>query len=159
MLHALAHVKRTAVAATVLGLGLLGGPLLSGHAAAGLVTCATDPQITLSNGKIVNLAVTINDQASDVQNVAFALHGPAGTSVTSIVGDSNFAGLESFQYYADSSSNRYESHILVTTGAPATATGTTTITNQWGGFRTSTSVTGNTGQDLVSRLFVWGGGD
>jgi hypothetical protein len=157
MFHAFTHLKRAAVTAAMLSIGLLGGPLLSGHAAAGLITCGTDPQIVLSNGKVVNMAVTINDQASDVQNISFVLHGPAGTSVTSIAGDNNFAGLESFQYYPDgSSSYAYVSDILVTTGASTTATATTTLTNQSGSARTMTSLTGNTGQHLVAHLFMWG---
>jgi hypothetical protein len=140
----------------VLALSLLGGPLLSGHAAAGLITCGTDPQIVLSNGKIVNMAVTIYDQASDVQNISFVLHGPAGTSVTSVVGDNNFAGLESFQYVPDSSPYMYVSDIQVTTGTSTTATATTTITNQSGTARMTTSITSNTGQYLIAHLFMWG---
>jgi hypothetical protein len=157
MIHALAQSQRAVIAAALLSLGLLSSPLLLSHAAAGLVTCGTDPEIVLSNGKTVIMAVTINDQASDVQSISFVLHGPAGASVTSIIGDSTFAGLEGFQYLPDNSSSySYTSDILVVTGTATTATGTTTITNQSGTARTMSSMTSTTGQHLITHLFLWG---
>src|SRR5579871_5023014 len=66
---------------------LLGGLLLSAvlafvasgqprvHAAVG---CRGDPVVQLSNGAVLDLNLSINDALSDVQHIAYTLHGPIG---------------------------------------------------------------------------------
>jgi hypothetical protein len=81
------------------------------HAA---IACRTDPIVTLSNGVTVQMSNTIYDYASNVSKVAYTLHAPAGTMVTSVVYPPGTTSIpESFQFAADNNPGRYESYAVV----------------------------------------------
>jgi len=43
--------------------------------------CRSDPVVLLSTGVAVDLSAAIDDAATDVQQVAYTVHAPVGTSV------------------------------------------------------------------------------
>lgn len=88
-------------------------PPLVAHAA--LTTCRTDPIVTLSNGVQVQMSNTIYDNAANVSKVAYTLHGPAGTTVTSVVypSDDTTSIPETFQYVADNNAGNYDSYSAI----------------------------------------------
>src|SRR5947207_893660 len=92
---------RRLMGATLLAVGLAAGLSAPLSALAGFTPCRTDPVVTLSNGVAITLSATVYDAPSDIQNIAYVIHAPAGTTVTSVdyLGDP-YASLESVQFYA-----------------------------------------------------------
>lgn len=87
---------------------------LAGSADAAFVTCKTDPTVTLSNGAQITLYALTQDTIADVTGVTYNLHGPAGTSITSIVYDRS-ASIEHVTYSADQGGGRYKAFTTVST--------------------------------------------
>jgi len=102
-------------AAALLAASVLATPLAPrAHAAFG--ACRSDPLVTLSNGVTLRLYADIATDASQVQQVAYALHGPVGTSVVSAVipADDPLWDKEQFVYYADGHDTKYLNQLQVT---------------------------------------------
>ncbi len=99
-------------AAALLAAGVLASPLAP-HAHAAFAACRADPLVTLSNGVSLRLYADI---ATDASQVAYALHGPVGTSVVSAVipADDPLWGKEQFVYYADGHDTKYHNQLQVT---------------------------------------------
>jgi len=98
-------------------LALLGSPLVSHSAHAQLGGCRDDPAVILTNGAVIDLSASISDSTSDVQNVVYSLHGPAGTGILLLI-DPNGLLLpkDTFRYYADDPANTYDTYTVVHTG-------------------------------------------
>jgi hypothetical protein len=96
------------------------------HAAS---ACRTDPVITLSDLRVLDMSATINDSASDVTGVKYVLHGPVGVSILVVLRTPSLTyGVESFAYIADQRANTYVMDTTVTTGAVSAAvTASTTL--------------------------------
>lgn len=96
-------------------------------ARASIGACSSDPVAMLSNGVTVDLSAAISDSADDVQQVAYVLHAPPGTTVVAwIPTDGPLGPKETFQFYADTISDVYASATTVTTGAHHVAVTATT---------------------------------
>jgi hypothetical protein len=131
--------------ATVAGIGAG-----SGHVFAGYVSCQTDPVVVLSNGKSVQLAATIYDDASDVESVAYSLHGPAGTSVVSVTYSGDLpASMESFTYTADAKAGQYPATTTVVTGASGIQV---SALESAGGPRQTQTVNGSSNQPIATQV-------
>jgi hypothetical protein len=83
-------------------------------ASAQLVSCRTDPTVTLSNGVSVTMWATISTTISHVQSVNYVLHVPAGVKMTGISYDAN-GSLEHVQLVADQTGTQYEDITTVDT--------------------------------------------
>jgi hypothetical protein len=84
------------------------------HAELGV--CYSDPVVVLSNGTILDLSDVINDTDTDVQQVSYTIHAPAGTSVTSVTYTSGPLGpKETFQFFAEGKLGQYDIASQVTT--------------------------------------------
>ncbi|HEV3311869.1 MAG TPA: hypothetical protein VG815_15270 [Chloroflexota bacterium] len=113
-------LKRGARSALVSGslvLGLLCVPVLAFRVSAQVAGCRSDPVVTLSNGDQVTLWENISDQASDVKTVTYVLHGPRGTSVSSIA----YSGAvpksqQTLRYVANDGPMTYDSYTTISTG-------------------------------------------
>jgi hypothetical protein len=106
----LARSRRVLLGAGLVTAGLLASPL-SAHAA---ITCRADPIVTLSNGMQVQMSDLIYDYASNVSKVAYTLHGPVGTTVTSVSYANTDPGIvETFQYVADNGAGNYDSYAAI----------------------------------------------
>jgi hypothetical protein len=105
----------------LLGCALLAGTITGGmlgtHSAhAQFAVCYGDPIVLLSNGRALDLNVTIQDAVSDVQGVDYTLHGPAGTQVVDTYSSTGLPPkLESFQYIADDAPGTYDVTTTLTT--------------------------------------------
>lgn len=101
----------------MLAAGLVASPLAPQHAFATLIPCRSDPTVVLSNLGILDLSASINDNASDVREVLYVLHGPVGTRALAINPTLGLLGpKERFQYYADQPANTYRTDTYVYTG-------------------------------------------
>lgn len=83
------------------------------------VACRADPVVHLSNGANLRIGVQIQDAASDVQQISYVLHVPAGVSAQQIyypVGNA-LTAVESLQVIADNQPGYYDTYTVVTTGA------------------------------------------
>jgi hypothetical protein len=126
----LARSRRALLGAGLLTAGLLASPL-SAQAA---LSCRADPIVTLSNGRQVQMSDLIYDSASNVSKVAYTLHGPVGTTVTSVSYANTDPGIvETFQYVADNGAGNYDSYAAIYDNTPqvnvqyyTTVTNTTT---------------------------------
>ena len=123
-------------AAALLTAGVLAMPLAP-RAHAAFAACRADPIVALSNGVKVQMGNTIYDAAANVTKVAYTLHGPAGTTVKSVVYPTdNTSGVpETFAYVADNQAGDYDSYSSIydaNTGVNVTAATvvTNTITGQ-----------------------------
>ncbi len=76
-----ARCGRALLGASALSAGLLANGLVAPHHAAAYGFCRSDPIVALNNGVVLDLSASIADDASNVQQVAYTLHVPAGVSV------------------------------------------------------------------------------
>jgi hypothetical protein len=139
------------MAAVALTVALAAGSLGPSHAYAGFTSCQSDPVVTLSNGASVDLEAHIADSGSDVRQVSYTLHVPAGTRVVSVVNTDGLIGLaETVQVYADDAANTYDSSTVVTTGQQGVAvTAFTTVVSPLGLTLGSATRSGTSGQSLA----------
>src|SRR5438270_123024 len=94
--------SKGAVGAAVLALSLAGGPLRPDHASAGLITCDLDPYVALSDGSILQMSVHVVDDPTDVQNVTYVVHAPAGTRMVGMAFPNDpLSYLESVRFVTD----------------------------------------------------------
>jgi hypothetical protein len=95
--------------------GLLAGSLAAPAAHAALIRCSTDPVVILSNGAQVTMSNDIYDVSTNVTKVAYILHAPIGTTVTSVSYANSTAGIpETFTFYADTQPGDYDSYVVTT---------------------------------------------
>ncbi len=101
-----------------LALSLVAGMVLAPKAQASLGACGSDPIVVLSNGVIVDLSALIGDAASDVQQVNYILHVPAGLTVRFVIHTpSRLGSKEVLQLFADDAANTYDGVTQVDTVA------------------------------------------
>jgi hypothetical protein len=133
-----------------MGLGLLASPILSGSASAGLITCAIDPVLTLSDGTQLQISATVNDDPSDIQSVTYEVHGPKGTAMTGLSFPNDpLSYLESVTYVPDGPAPKYSARTTVTTGlSGVTVSASMTATNPTSGSQGSGTVAGLSGQTM-----------
>lgn len=126
------RLSRLALGAALVAATLAAGPWTAHPAGATWSSCGGDPIVWLSNGDKITMQVTINDAATDIQNVTYLVHGPVGTTVSQITYTGGaLSGLESVQFVADDPSGTYDTTTLVTTGtAGITISGETTVNPQ-----------------------------
>lgn len=117
------------------------------QASAALVKCRTDPIFKLSNGDVVNITLDISADASNVRNVTYSLHVPAGITVTKVTYTAGGLGTkETYKIYQDSPAKTYTTDTLVTTqNTGSIAVIATTRLNA----TYAKSVTGYNGQHLL----------
>ena len=117
------------------------------QASAALVHCRTDPIFKLSNGDVTNVTLDISTDATNVRNVTYSLHVPAGVTVTQVTYTAGGMGTkEMYKVYQDSPAKTYTADVVVTTqntgSIPVIATVRLNSTN-------AKSVSGTSGQHLV----------
>jgi hypothetical protein len=90
--------------------------LPTGHVAAILVRCRTDPIFKLSNGDVINITLDISTDVSNIRNVTYFLHVPAGVTVTKVTYTAGGIGSkEMYKVYQDSPAKTYTTDTVVTT--------------------------------------------
>jgi hypothetical protein len=107
------HPRRALLGAALAAGFLASGPLAvnTAHAA---ISCRADPIVTLSNGVQVQMSDLMYDYATNVSKVAYTLHGPVGTTVTSVSYVNTTPGIvETFQYVADNNPGNYDSYAAI----------------------------------------------
>ena len=103
-------------ATLLVSFGLLASFPTVPRARAELSACYSDPVVVLSDGTTIDLSDTIYDSETDVQQVSYVLHSPAGTIVASIALTTGPMGpKESFKYVADQGPDAYTVTTTVTT--------------------------------------------
>jgi hypothetical protein len=116
-----------------------------------LVRCRADPIFYLSNGDKVTVILDIDTDASNVRNVNYVIHVPAGVKITRAVFTAGGIGRkETYQAIQDGSVGVYITETVVTTqgaGGPVAITATSSIS---GG--TSASASGFNGDKLIVTL-------
>jgi hypothetical protein len=140
--------RRVWLAGVLLLVGIFTGPLVAHPAAASIGFCRTDPMVKLSDGTVVHLKVEVHDAASDVQQITYTLHVPAGTSLDQVHYAGPLSGKENVLVFADSPANTYDTDTLVSTGTPAVDVSASTSVSGVGSGATS----GTSGQDLLVHI-------
>jgi len=141
--------KRLWLGAAALATALLGNSLLPHSASAAIGYCRTDPIVHLSDGTVVHMSAAINDDSSDVQQVTYTLHAPAGTSVANVVyTGGQHAVKETLNFVADETSGAYDTATVVSTGATNVHVTAETRVSGLG----SASSTGQSGQAVTIHL-------
>ena len=128
---------------------LLTGPLAPGEAAAGFGGCRTDPIVLLSNGTMVALTATIQDDPTDIRGITYRLHVPSGVSADMVVYTGGaLQGIEAVDVVADNAAGAYDTDTLVSTAASDIPVTATMMTSGAG----SASISGSSGQTLHLHL-------
>jgi hypothetical protein len=118
-LSQLCHLRLALLGAFILSGSLLASPGLA-PAHAELAGCYSDPVVVLSNGLTLDLSNTINDADTDVRQVSYTIHAPAGTSVVSVTYTSGPLGpKETLEVVADGGMDQYSIASVVTTLTPS----------------------------------------
>lgn len=108
---------RTLTATALLATVAVAGPLHSRQAHAQIVSCRSDPVISLSNLGQLDVSANISDSESDVQNISYVVHVPVGTQVLAVTSTDGLIGLkESVHVYADAAANTFDVYTTVYTG-------------------------------------------
>ena len=123
------NLRRLVGAAGAASLLLAAATLAPVAAHAQLGSCRSDPIITLSDLRVLDMSAGIGDSAADVKSVKYVLHGPVGVSILAVVRTPSFTyGVESFAYVADQRANTYVMDTTVITGASkVSVTASTTL--------------------------------
>lgn len=120
------------------------------QASAALRSCRTDPIFKMSNGDSLAVTVDIAADATNVRNVTYLLHVPAGVTVTKVTFTAGGLGTkEMYKVYQDSPAKTYTTDTVVTvqnTGA-VTAAATTRLNATY-----AVTVSGLTGQHLLATV-------
>ena len=140
------HRLRTLLLVPMLYAGMAAVFATPFSASAGFIDCRGDPIVTLSNGDHVVLTATIKAAVSDVSEVRYALHGPAGTHVTSVVYEGTEGLHETFVYVADTQAGAYWSDTDVTASVKAKVTSDLEVNGE------SESEKGKTNEHIVVSL-------
>src|SRR5437764_5547457 len=117
MRHTSAFTTRRAryvlLGTAVLSASLLARSLLAPDTHAAIGGCRSDPVVTLSNGAALDLHASVDDTATDVQQVSYTLSGPKGTSVTGEVDTTVLGPKDRFQYSANGPARTYSACVKV----------------------------------------------
>jgi hypothetical protein len=146
------HAPRRAaiIAGTLIALTVLLVSPLVPAALAAVGACGSDPIVILSNGTELEFSTTIGAAGTDVQQVLYALHIPAGLSVVAAVGGA-LGTKEQWTVVSDMAPQSYQVVTHVTTDVGTSAVRTTvqalTLAGQIG--LALDSAAGQAGQDLV----------
>lgn len=148
-------VHRTPLCSRRILLGLLATGLLAAAAPApaahaALTRCSTDPMVTLSNGVKLYLSADTYTQLGQISSITYTLHGPAGTSVKSVINTGGATGnKEHFVYVADATTAAYTDVTYVNTGATTVQADATVQIGQSG---PSTTAYGTSNQYLTAAV-------
>lgn len=110
--------------------------------------------VVLSNGAILDLNLLIGTSGgtlSDVQHIAYTLHGPKGTSLMATSFPDGTGAISAVTYVADDSLGNYDGNTVVTTGTKVNITAFLTVLSlpTVGGTPTPAApAQGHSGQDL-----------
>jgi hypothetical protein len=117
------------------------------QASAILVRCRTDPIFKLSNGDVINVTLDISTADTDVRNVTYIVHVPAGVTVSKVTYTAGGIGTkEMYKVYQDSPAKTYTTDTVVTTqNTGSVAVIATTKLNA----TYAKSASGYTGQHLI----------
>jgi len=90
--------------------------LPSTQASAILVHCRTDPIFKLSNGDVINVALDISTADTNIRNVTYIVHVPAGVTVTKVTYTAGGIGTkEMYKVFQDSPAKTYTTDTVATT--------------------------------------------
>ena len=114
---------RLVAGVAALNVGLLAAPFLLNSAHADIVLDRSMPIVFLSDGHRVELTTTIYDAQPDITSVAYAVHVPAGVTVTRVLDTESPANsaLDTVQVYTDNAPGRYDASVVVSTHTPGIA--------------------------------------
>jgi hypothetical protein len=127
------------------------------QASAALVKCRTDPIFELSNGVKVTVTLDINTDASNVKNLDYVLHVPAGVTLTKITFIGGFDSIETYKIIQDSPANTYITDTLVTTSAgvvPVKAKTDVVAKNSTGSFLFTNTDVKDSGNHIIVKVVV-----
>lgn len=145
-------IGRCLVCAAAISLGLLAGPLLLPSAHAELTACYDDPVVVLSDGTTLDLGDTIYDWPTDVQQVSYTVHAPAGITAVSIQPSTGPLGpKETFTFTSAGALHQYAIETAVRTGTAGIGVSASVTAVQRSG-ASSASVTGLSNQWLEENI-------
>jgi hypothetical protein len=116
-------------------------------ASAALMKCRTDPIFHFSNGDQISVTPEISTDPSNIRDIHYVLHVPAGVTVRSVTYTNQNLGLrETYQVYQTAPARTYTIKTLVTmrTTVKVAVTVTTRLNSLAAKY-----VSGSTGQQLI----------
>jgi hypothetical protein len=93
----------------------------TGPASAAMRGCRSDPHFHLSNGDVITVTLEIGTDITDVENIHYILHVPAGVTVEKVTYTAKSAEKtinETYVVYQDSPTGIYITDTVVTTKTP-----------------------------------------
>lgn len=132
------------------------GTLAAKQADAQISTSRTGPIVYLSDGEVINLAVAVSGNPSEVRSIVYTVHAPAGIAMTRVqYTGGDLSKKQSVQYFADNAANTYDSDTEVASSQDGMAvTATTQVTSAGSG-----SASGYSNQNLPIHIVGCGCND
>ena len=102
---------------------------------------------------------TINDTQSNVKQITYTVHGPAGTSLSKVTYSTGWSkGAEQVVYAADQAAGTYTTDTLVQTVTPTLLPGSvsskTIVDNQTTSVKTTVTANGWENQDVLAQILA-----
>ncbi len=119
-------------------------------AEARFATCASDPILVLSNGRMLAVRVNIKTDVANVQTIAYSVHTPPGVKLLKVVYPwfPGFTGKEQFTFSDDAPPNQYLTDTVVQTSVTnVSVSATSKMSNA------TQSISGWNAQHLTATLF------
>lgn len=140
----------------LLGAGLLAAGLWAATAPApvhaALSRCSSDPIVYLSTGVKVDLTATLGVDREDVLRISYALHVPAGATVTRVVYTSGALGHREHVTVSDDAVGPYVAETVASSKVAGTAVSVSmTVLDQTSGARAQDSASGQDGQVIATQ--------
>lgn len=148
------HPGRWAAGAGALLLAGAGVLTLQPHPSSAAVGIKnTGPVMTLSNGRQVQILTAISDSQSNVTEIDYTIHGPAGTTMTKVSYQKAWPNLlNRAVYVADQASGTYKTTALVKSKATTAAAVSAQSSVTYGKTKHSASASGKEGATVASAL-------
>ena len=147
-------LSRNLVARAITSVGLLAVAFFAiayvSPAEARYATCASDPIMVLSNGRMLAVRVKIGTDVENVQAIAYSIHTPAGVKLLKVVYPAfhGFTGKEQFTFSDDAPPNQYLTDTVVQTRVrDVSVSATSKLDNA------AQSISGVNAQHLTATLF------
>jgi len=136
------------LSATVLACSLVAP---DAHAATG--ACRSEPVAILSNGYVIDMDATIQDDASDVQSVHYTLKLPSGVSLVGQPVDNAILGpKDTYSVNSGGSAGSYSVGVQAKTGTQASVSATSVLVNATKAKVSNDSASGHSSQQLWMSL-------
>lgn len=136
----------------ILSATVLACSLVAPDAHAGTGACTSEPVAVLSNGYAIDMQATVQDSASDVQNVSYTLKVPSGVSLVSWTDTATLGPKDTYSVNSTNNAGNYSAGVSVNTGTKSSVSASADLVAAKKSTVSSNSASGQSNQQLWMSL-------